>query len=502
MSGTLEGPDSPGPGGPNPGGPNPGDPNPGPGRNDWTSQPQRDVQALFVESFEQDVDFSRWKPSNSSLKPRFVVGDSVGPVDGRSALQVTVQPGDHAQVGRSGSSTERAEIQSTEEIVRFDQEVWYTFSFLVPSSFPRANNRTIIHQIKENVRGGNCEKASPFFAVEAQGGENYVAVVIRVAASVDCSHEKPMRRQVAVAYDEWHTIRVHMLPSHDPQKGFVTAWVDNHDTFRYQGLLGYATYGRGYVDTQPRFGVYRDHLPQPGTIHFDRIVFWNTDATPDPRWVAVGSGPVQLPTTPQPKGLVLHWTFDETNGRVAADSSNNGNDGTLQEGGRWGPGRFSNALEFDGRNQYLQTQRDLSTALEGDCAVSAWFRFTGQLNARILDLGLANSRGLQLKTSMGKVGFDNSGGPDLEVFADPLVNDGNWHHAALVRRGVTYSIYVDGQKSQATSTGLPNPYRWLTVGARNDSAGPDKLFQGQIDDVRVYRGTLTDTDVLQIYQGQ
>ena len=46
--------------------------------------------------------------------------------------------------------------------------------------------------------------------------------------------------------------------------------------------------------------------------------------------------------------LIGYWTFDEGSGNVAADSSGNGNDGTLEGGPNWVSGQLGSALEFEG----------------------------------------------------------------------------------------------------------------------------------------------------------
>ena len=46
--------------------------------------------------------------------------------------------------------------------------------------------------------------------------------------------------------------------------------------------------------------------------------------------------------------LVGHWKLDDGSGTVAADSSGNGHNGTLQGNPQWIEGLFGMALEFDG----------------------------------------------------------------------------------------------------------------------------------------------------------
>jgi hypothetical protein len=76
--------------------------------------------------------------------------------------------------------------------------------------------------------------------------------------------------------------------------------------------------------------------------------------------------------------LVGYWKFDEGAGTTAADSSGNGNNGTLINGPTWtgvtAPLSYSNpqALSFDGVNSYVRIP-DSSTLRPGSITTSAWF---------------------------------------------------------------------------------------------------------------------------------
>ena len=47
-------------------------------------------------------------------------------------------------------------------------------------------------------------------------------------------------------------------------------------------------------------------------------------------------------------GLVGWWTFDETTGNTAKDSSGQANDGRIVGAPQWVPGKIGGALEFNG----------------------------------------------------------------------------------------------------------------------------------------------------------
>ena len=55
-----------------------------------------------------------------------------------------------------------------------------------------------------------------------------------------------------------------------------------------------------------------------------------------------------------PASIIGVWLFDEGKGDAAKDYSPNGNDGTLNEGPKWVDGQFEKALEFDGKDDYVQ----------------------------------------------------------------------------------------------------------------------------------------------------
>ena len=54
-----------------------------------------------------------------------------------------------------------------------------------------------------------------------------------------------------------------------------------------------------------------------------------------------------------PGTVVGMWLFDEGKGDVTADSSANKNDGTLENGPEWTDGKFNEAIQFDGAQDYV-----------------------------------------------------------------------------------------------------------------------------------------------------
>jgi hypothetical protein len=63
--------------------------------------------------------------------------------------------------------------------------------------------------------------------------------------------------------------------------------------------------------------------------------------------------------------LVGHWKLDETSGTVAADSSGNGLNGTVQGGGTWVAGKIGGAWQADGTDDYVELGNPAALDLSG-----------------------------------------------------------------------------------------------------------------------------------------
>ena len=77
----------------------------------------------------------------------------------------------------------------------------------------------------------------------------------------------------------------------------------------------------------------------------------------------------------------------------------------------------------------------------------------------------------------------------------------NWVHFVVVRNSSVRKIYINGQLS-VSNTATANPYYSTpilgAIGARFNGT-PIQTFKGKIDDVKIYSGTLSDEEVLLLY---
>jgi len=209
------------------------------------------------------------------------------------------------------------------------------------------------------------------------------------------------------------------------------------------------------------------------------------------------------------------WVFDEGSGTTALDSSGNNHSATLV-GATYVLGHSNSALSFNGTNTYAFTSDalaggTLATGLDigtRDWTTAAWVMTTnsGMVLTKMGYVGGTNPDAWGMSISAnGTLGgvLHKSNVGTINIFAGDgkLVNDGQWHHIAVVfNRSGNMLRYVDGavtgtQNSLASLAGqsLDNTNQ-LRIGAR-DQSGDEVYFRGRIDDARVYARALSSDEI-------
>jgi len=153
----------------------------------------------------------------------------------------------------------------------------------------------------------------------------------------------------------------------------------------------------------------------------------------------------------------------------------------------------TNALGFDGLSNYVVSNMDVS---ETDYTAEMWFKTTngdcGLYMVSVFNLGSDHDRHIYL-----------SGG-DIRVrtWTDETIStsgtnyaDGNWHHVAHTLGAGGQKIYVDGIL-KASGVKSQSDFYWqnnIHIGISWDS--PNPLFQGAIDEVRVWNVARTQAEI-------
>jgi hypothetical protein len=227
-------------------------------------------------------------------------------------------------------------------------------------------------------------------------------------------------------------------------------------------------------------------------------------------------------------GLVGWWTFDgkdtSTNASGLAtvlDRSGNGkkasspataNTPTLING------KMGQAMRFDGQDDYIDA--GIITAILGvsEMTVSAWARTatSSKLDGEerhIVDqsqcvagdgsFDLFSDPGAENEGKMRALFMKNGGGGSVTALTQTRIDDGNWHHVlATYKNGRESLIYFDGTKTTGGDVGddiLDTDGFDLEIGGDCNGNSSPYRWKGDIDDVRLYNGSVTDEEVKRFY---
>ncbi|MCP3918988.1 MAG: LamG domain-containing protein [bacterium] len=214
-----------------------------------------------------------------------------------------------------------------------------------------------------------------------------------------------------------------------------------------------------------------------------------------------------LPATSQ--NLVVHYRLDETSGTGVSDSSGNGLDAQLFASPQmWVPGQIGGGLALNGFGHHARAASDPLHDV-AQLSITAWVNVNvlGDWDG-VLTKGINTSPyALQLGFPIGKFKFTANwgnpvggvGGGTWTSSADLL--PATWHHLGVTFDGNEVRLYLDGGLDSvhaAAGVILGTAAESLTLGA--DFPGGDEFFDGILDDVRLYDGPLSASDIASLAQ--
>ncbi|MGC9329660.1 MAG: LamG-like jellyroll fold domain-containing protein, partial [Candidatus Hinthialibacter sp.] len=221
-------------------------------------------------------------------------------------------------------------------------------------------------------------------------------------------------------------------------------------------------------------------------------------------------------------GLIAHWTFDEGEGTVAADSSGQGRNAEIWAGDpQWVDGVLGTALEFDG-DDGLYVPGWYGIAGAAPRTIMCWIKSTATNTHGILSWGLSSGNGrkehfrINNSASNGVVGAIRTEIQGTFNVGSTIVNDGEWHLiASVLPAGGQYVVdfhhYVDGLLDERSGTNNNGTVILIDTAAEEGvsdqefrlamsvQGGEDRYFPGIIDEVRVYDRGLTNAEIQAIY---
>ncbi len=213
-------------------------------------------------------------------------------------------------------------------------------------------------------------------------------------------------------------------------------------------------------------------------------------------------------------GLVLYMPFDEGQGDVANDFSENSFTGDLMGDPEWVNGEFGKALSFDGDGDYVEIAFDDAFDIKTGITMAAWV--TGNIpfspewrviiNARKSDQG---PWGLQTRAAATLETYYDVAGVRVWTSSTSSIEPDVFHHVAGTYSDADgFSVYFDGVLEAGANSG--------NIGTRGELNSPpeegivigycyntqvDRWWDGTIDEVVVYNRALSEDEMAELFEG-
>ena len=211
--------------------------------------------------------------------------------------------------------------------------------------------------------------------------------------------------------------------------------------------------------------------------------------------------------------LALMYNFDKIsligeNSTKVFDLSGNNRDGVVT-GATWtSDGKYGGAYSFDGNGDGINVG-DIEMDNWNNLYISAWIKTSDTSNTqRIIGKDQVGVQGNFLFWFQGgswKFQANTGSGWALAAYSSTAPNDGQWHHFIGMVDEVNneISLYIDGVKV-ASNTWTQNTLddsqnEEIVIGADSDVGSYEHVFNGQIDEIRIYDRAMNNGEIAQQY---
>ncbi len=208
-----------------------------------------------------------------------------------------------------------------------------------------------------------------------------------------------------------------------------------------------------------------------------------------------------------PSNLIAYYSMDETRVDTLVDASINGNNGVFMNGTTIDKGHSGNSLVFNGVDNYVQFAASPSFDItSGVVSVSAWVKLDYLPTEMTMAYGpIFDSQGDQY------VIYEDKGNKEFRFKATTLggaarpgitqadLITGQWINVVGVYNGTNAMVYLNGVRKgilPLTGTILPGQVAML---GKSGTAGTPAFLKGNIDYVAVFDKALSDAEILEMY---
>ena len=250
------------------------------------------------------------------------------------------------------------------------------------------------------------------------------------------------------------------------------------------------------------------------TVTFKGITGWESPSDQSvyvPAGGSITSTGVYTTVVSTTNELVLHYSFNTDDGAIVYDQSAYGNNGAVS-GATYVASDCGGYYSFDGQNDHILVPASSSLNIADSLTLAAWINVDNyQDELPIVEwVGKGDGVGVHLWTGVwGWQWAGNGTGANLidvthntssRVIstANPPVRE--WHHLAVTydRSIGTARVYLDGVVAGEKQFGVFTPATDgdLIIGYRESQ---DDAFQGYLDDIRIYKGALSASQILAVF---
>lgn len=207
------------------------------------------------------------------------------------------------------------------------------------------------------------------------------------------------------------------------------------------------------------------------------------------------------------ENITAMWLFDDGEGTIATDSSQNDNDGTIH-GAQWVDGRFGKALEFNGTDNWVEVSHSDSVVFEAGTSFTLTLHFKGTSVGG--SLAGKNYEDTSQSTPWymlwnggadGKIAFFLRDGSNASFRMNSTtdINDDQWHFIAGRADAETgkATLWIDGTQEAEYDFNADSGYG-TSEGVFHIGRHFNRYSAGIIDEVALFNVALSEDDMQSI----